>query len=341
MGDHEDLCHVRLTRAGALLAALLLTACGDHANATAPPVPAAPRTTATPDATATAASPTAAAPGTPAHAVRHWLDRDQLRVAVADIARRTGAEVGVAVRPLDGGGAFTAGPLQEGAAWSTMKVPVVLARLRLAAAAGDPASAYDGLAVRAITASDNASAETLFRQIEAAKGGLAQASAYVQELLRESGDRRTTVNTTVPAGGYSTFGQTVWSLAQGTRFYRALANGCLAPRSAARRVTDLMGEVEPSQRWGLGRARFAAATRVLSKGGWGPNRAGRYLVRQFGIVRGPGLRGAVVGLIATPASGSFAAGVDALDALGAAVAGALHVSRSPTAARCESATVPL
>ena len=76
-----------------------------------------------------------------------------------------------------------------------MKVPVILARYRLAAESGQSDSGLAPLVERAITESDNAAALALFQGIEAAKGGVVPASRYVQTLLRQSGDKTTVVNT--------------------------------------------------------------------------------------------------------------------------------------------------
>jgi hypothetical protein len=222
-----------------------------------------------------------------------------------------------------------------------MKVPVILARYRLAAESGQSDSGLAPLVERAITESDNAAALALFQGIEAAKGGVVPASRYVQTLLRQSGDKTTVVNTVQPAGGYSTFGQTQWSLAQGTRFYRALASECLAPVAADREITHLMTQIEPSQRWGLGQAHFPGAATVMFKGGWGPNAQGDYLVRQFGIVRSRGGRGFVVGLIDEPADGTFGSGVQILDDLSDALARSLDASAAPAFDGCAAVTAPV
>ena len=64
-------------------------------------------------------------------------------------------------------------------------------------------------------------------------------------------------------------------------------------------VFDLMGHIEPDQRWGIG---TVAGSQF--KGGWGPSPTGSYLVRQIGVVPAP--QGMVaVALAAQPASGDF------------------------------------
>ena len=67
-----------------------------------------------------------------------------------------------------------------------------------------------------------------------------------------------------------------------------------------------MRRVVPEQRWGLG----VLGEDVELKGGWGPDLAGRHLVRQMGIA-GP----LAVALAAIPADGSFQSGTGMLDRL--------------------------
>lgn len=220
------------------------------------------------------------------------------------------------MQPLDDRPPVLAGRLLAGTAWSTMKVPVILARYRLGTT---PATGIGERVAAAITESDNEAASSLFDEIVEAKGGVRQASAYVQRGLEETGDGRTVVNTVPPADGFSTYGQTLWTLSAGLRFYSALARGCLAPADASATILRLMGEIMPSQSWGLGQARFRAARRVLFKGGWGPDPTGGYLVRQFGIVEAGG-GGLAVGLIDIPPDGDFESGVLVLDRLADAVA---------------------
>src|SRR4051794_35673609 len=117
--------------AGAVLAAGLVGALLRRraGSSVADPTPApGARTTApamaTPTPTPTAAkTPRAARP-------RAWVDRGALARDIARIEARGAA--GIALRPLDGGAVVQAGTARSAAAWSTMKVPVVLARLRLA-----------------------------------------------------------------------------------------------------------------------------------------------------------------------------------------------------------------
>jgi hypothetical protein len=253
-----------------------------------------------------------------------WVDKRDLAARVRGIVATTGAAIGVAVKPLSDSPPVALGPLTVGAAWSTMKIPVILARYRLA---GETATDIGERVAAAITDSDNEAANSLFEEIVEAKGGVRQASAYVQQGLEEAGDKRTVVNTVTPADGFSTYGQTLWTLAGGLRFYSALARGCLAPTDAGAVILRLMGEITPSQSWGLGQAEFHDASRVLFKGGWGPDPDGRYLVRQFGIVEGTN-GSLAVALMGMPADGRFGSGVQVLDQLADAVARDTHPARA-------------
>jgi hypothetical protein len=262
-----------------------------------------------------------------------WLRRASLYDRVATVERETGAQVGVAVRPLGLGAAVTDGGLQVGWAWSTMKVPVILARYRLAEEAGEAQDTFRANVALAIAESNNEAIDAIFDELEQAKGGVVGASRYVEEGLLEAGDQHTKVNTVAPAGGFSTFGQTRWSLIEGTRFYGALADDCLQPSAGVQQILRYMGQIVSYERWGVGQANFAGAAKVLFKGGWGPNLEGRYLLRQFGILESKG-RGLVVGLIAEPADGSFESGVQAIDRLAGAVAAATDVRAAPLRGRC-------
>ena len=76
---------------------------------------------------------------------------------------------------------------------------------------------------------------------------------------------------------------------------------------AGPQVLGLMGQVIPSQRWGLGAAGVAAEL----KGGWGPGTApgatGGYLDRQMGVVTLHG-KPLAVAIASRPANGSHGTG---------------------------------
>jgi hypothetical protein len=264
-----------------------------------------------------------------------WIHAAELGSRVQEIADQTGAQVGVAVRPLAGTRVVLAGSLQDSSAWSTMKVPVIMARYQLAAAQHESSASFDADVVSAITESDNAAVQTLFDQIAASQGGVVGASEYVQNVLAQAGDTDTTVNSVPPPGGFSTFGQTQWTLTDGTLFYRALANGCLPPHVGAARVLQLMGEIEAAESWGLGQTAFPGVSRVFFKGGWGPAPPdGPYTVRQFGIIETPSGHGFIVGIMAIAGDGTFTSGVEVLDELASAVAASTDARQAPAPDGC-------
>lgn len=211
------------------------------------------------------------------------------RADLSAVTAGVSGSVGIAVAAVgEGGDVQTAGNWQAGVAWSTIKVPMAVAVGRT-----DPQALET--AATAITVSDNQAAEQLWNSL----GGGTEAASAVGAVLAEGGDNTSRVPSVHTRAGYTVFGQTRWALADQARFGSLLP--CL--RSSAR-VLELMGQVSPDQRWGLGRipgARF--------KGGWGPGESGGYLVRQFGIV--PGAGGDVAVAIAVDAP-SFEAGTAAL-----------------------------
>ena len=198
------------------------------------------------------------------------------------------ATVGVALAPV--GAPQTPvllGEWSSGPAWSTMKVPLTIAALR----AEDPPE-VTGPMTAAITQSDNAAADVLWQSL----GDPETAAGKVDAVLQEVGDP-TKVQSQRIRPEFSAFGQTVWSLADQTRF---LAAAACDNRNAP--ILNLMGDISGDQRWGLG---TIADTRF--KGGWGPSEAGAYLVRQIGVL--PVDTGQVVAAIAVlPQSGAFSDG---------------------------------
>lgn len=265
----------------AVALAPLLTACSLSGGAGARSEPAAkvaPTFGATPS------------PGTHKPAAKNQASALHLIRALADVKGRAG----IAVLFSDGSVA-TAGSQQVGNAWSTSKVPVIIAALKRSMSSVNLAWAFN-----AITESDNASAQTLWGTL----GRGTVAAKATDEVLRELNDAHTRTNPFVTREGYTAFGQTQWSLTNQTRVAASLA---CSPTAAEAKVFALMGQVESSESWGLGTwpgAHF--------KGGWGPGTDGRYLVRQFGALP---LKGGwvPVAIAVIPASGSFADATADLD----------------------------
>jgi beta-lactamase class A len=224
------------------------------------------------------------------------------------LASSLGGEVGIAVGAVGSDDAQQLGPLQTGSAWSTIKLPIAARVIEDAGGADVLSADTRDLIRRAITASDNAAAASLWTQLGSQHGGSSGAAAAVGELLAGAGDTATTVST-VGRDGFSPYGQTEWSLSAQERFVSSLAAGCVAP-AAASELRSLMGQVVSDQRWGLGATGLAS----YFKGGWGPGSDGRYLVRQVGVVEQDG--GSIaVALAAIPADGQFASGTDAISQL--------------------------
>jgi hypothetical protein len=184
------------------------------------------------------------------------------------------------------------GTIRGGAAWSTIKVP-----LALAVAAGAPTNRDEELIELAITVSHNDAA----RELWAGLGPPEVAAAAVQDVLAAAGDTSTNVETRVLREEFTSFGQTQWTLAAQVQLMVALPR---LPHSAAIRAR--MRRVVPEQRWGLG----VLGDVVELKGGWGPDPAGRHLVRQMGRVGS-----LAVALAALPADGSYESGTAMLDRL--------------------------
>jgi hypothetical protein len=229
----------------------------------------------------------------------------------AQLQTRLRAVIGIAVSAVGTGQQPIAlGDWQSGPAWSTIKVPLVIAALR----ERNPPQVTDAMTA-AITESDNAAAESIW----AGLGDPLTAARKVEAVLRATGDP-TTVQWQKVRPEFTAFGQTDWSLLHQVRFTSA----AFCDRGNAP-IFALMGRVEPDQRWGIGTvpdARF--------KGGWGPSLTGSYLVRQLGVVAGPNGTSAVA-LAAQPASGTFEDGTAALTEMATWVVA--HLTQLP-AGRC-------
>lgn len=256
-------------------------------------------------ATVTATATTAAEPGQGdgGRSDDRPPDATKLSAELDALGERIGAQVGATIGP-PGAPPLALGSLQRGSAWSTIKVPIALQVI-------DEAGGVDGLSseqsaniTAAITRSDNDAAAALFDDLVASHGGVAAASQAVTDLLREAGDEETVV-ATEGRDGFSSYGQTEWSLAAQQTFMGALLNGCISDRSGRQFILAQMSQVS-SDTWGLG----SAGVPALWKGGWGPGTDGKYLVRQMGQITVGGSDYAVT-LAAIPADGSFESGQSA------------------------------
>jgi hypothetical protein len=208
-------------------------------------------------------------------------------------------EVGLAYAHIGRGSQVVSlGPLQSGTAWSTIKVALAARVISDANGPGNLSPRQHSLISSALRASDNEAAMQLWTELIRRHGGSAAAARAVGEVLASAGDRSTEVSS-VGRDGFSPYGQTDWSLAGQVRFMAAVGARCVR---GSPYLLDEMGQVIPSQRWGLGEAGSA-----VFKGGWGPGTDGRYLVRQVGILNHQGQPFAIA--IATiPDDGSFSSG---------------------------------
>jgi hypothetical protein len=247
--------------------------------------PSARPTTQTP---AKPPAPVASQPSAPNASPPLAAPTDPLAAEFAKLEAKLNAKVGVVVGAVGNGQNFTTlGEWKEGPAWSTIKVPLVIAAYRQQ----DPQQVTDAMRA-AITESDNAQAESVWAQL----GEPQAAGQKVEQVLRETGDP-TTVEWRRVRPPYTAFGQTTWSLTNQVRF---LANAFCNKKNDP--IFALMGQVEANQSWGIG---DIAGTEF--KGGWGPSPSGKYLVRQIGILTTPTGKLAVA-IAAEPASGQFTDG---------------------------------
>ncbi len=247
------------------------------------PMPAAPvQATSSPSVSSPATSPPSKPPSSTG-----------LAADFAQLQPRLHAKTGVVLAPVGAGSQapVTLGEWTSGPAWSTIKVPLVIAGMRQQ----NTGQVTDAM-TEAITESDNAAAESIWEGL----GDPVTAAAKVEAVLRDTGDP-TTVQSQKVRPEYTAFGQTDWSLANQALFLSAAA--CDARDQPA---LALMGQVENDQKWGLG-----TLSNTKIKGGWGPSLSGRYLVRQIGIL--PTSKGlTVVAFAAEPDSGSFPDGTQDL-----------------------------
>lgn len=223
-------------------------------------------------------------------------DPTDLTTSFAELQSRLHATAGVAIRAVNRATSDSVmlGEWASGPAWSTIKVPLAIAGLRQ-----QNSDQVTRQMTAAIAQSDNAAAESIW----AGLGEPATAGAEVEAVLRAAGDP-TAVQTRKVRPEYSAFGQTEWSLTNQVGFLASAACD-----SADRPVLDLMGQVEDSQKWGLG---TIPGSQI--KGGWGPSPQGRYLVRQIAVVPTP--RGStVVAMAVEPDSGEYSDGVAQLTEL--------------------------
>ncbi len=191
----------------------------------------------------------------------------------------------IAVAGMGGAGETTVAP------WSTAKVPIAIAALRK-----DPS--LQGAMTQAIQHSDNAAAETLWGSLESPEQAAEATSAVIRE-----GSSSARVESQVVRPGFSSFGQSDWSLSAQADFASHLR--CIR---GSEPVVSAMGNIGNGGGYGLGTIPGA-----IFKGGWGPNAAGVYGVRQFGLIpksegTGSGSGYVAVAIAVESPDGSYEAG---------------------------------
>lgn len=190
--------------------------------------------------------------------------------------------VGIAVS--DGTTTVAAGRTAPETAWSTSKVPVLIAAHRAGLIGPD-------VVTSAITYSNNEAAQSAWDAL----GGSAQAAQAAQQVLADAGDATTQVQSQVTRPEFSAFGQTQWSVGDQAAFMAKLR--CV---NGAEPILTAMSTPDPAQSYGLRNLEGAALT-----GGWGPDTAGGYDVRQMGLATIGG-REVAVALIASAPDGQYA-----------------------------------
>ncbi|MDK4275502.1 hypothetical protein [Corynebacterium accolens] len=190
--------------------------------------------------------------------------------------------VGIAVS--DGTTTVAAGRTAPETAWSTSKVPVLIAAHRAGLVGPD-------VVTSAITYSNNEAAQSAWDAL----GGGAQAAQAAQQVLAEAGDTTTQVQSQVTRPEFSAFGQTQWSVGDQAAFMAKLR--CV---NGAEPILTAMSTPDPAQSYGLRNLEGSTL-----KGGWGPDTAGGYDVRQMGLATIGG-REVAVALIASAPDGQYA-----------------------------------
>jgi beta-lactamase family protein len=242
--------------------------------------------------------------------------------------------LGVYVQPVEGGPAYTYGPLQSGRTWSVIKVPIVVAYLRWRAKeAGVPdgsrvlTTLEQNEIVQTIRDSDNRAARWLYDRM-AASFGLDGADGRIERVFDSAGE----TGITIPKTGLHAFGTTTWRLADAVDLFRALNDGELASPADTRYVLGLMSKISERDSWGLKLA-YGPHAPVAFKGGWGPN-GSQWDLEQVGIV-GRGDTGYVIAIMFhtngnSPMPDAFAAGRSMFNAVASIIAEQIPATPGPS-----------
>lgn len=196
------------------------------------------------------------------------------------VRKRLSGPASVALIPVGGGRLLAAGETDAPVAWSTSKVPLAIAALRLSRSAQTRKDV-----TAALRDSDNPASARLWTRL----GGGERASARMEAVLRDAGDTETQVPPGRSRPPFSSFGQMAWRTRDAALF---AANLSCIPDSGP--VLAHMRRVTDTQQWGFWDVDGAAV-----KGGWGPV-DDEYLVRQIAVVpvAGGGSVGAAIAVLA-------------------------------------------
>jgi beta-lactamase class A len=147
----------------------------------------------------------------------------------AQLESKLHARMGIAISAVGNGKApITLGHWHDGPAWSTIKVPLVIAGYR----AEDPPHITDEMTL-AITESDNSAAESIWGSL----GDPVTAAHKVEDVLRQTGDP-TIVQSQRVRPGFTAFGQTNWSLTNQVRFTSVAVCDSQTTRYSSRSATS-------------------------------------------------------------------------------------------------------
>ena len=149
-------------------------------------------------------------------------------------------------------------------AWSTSKVLVVAAYLKIKGSAGD----QEENITKALRDSDNDAIIAVYN----AGGGDATMPKTMTEILRSNGDKTTKI-ATEKNGAVTKEGQTIWSLENQVKFMSAMSEGKVVDKKSSEYI---LSKMKPIQKWGLG-----AISDNAYKPGWGGTDT-----RQMGLVTG-------------------------------------------------------
>ncbi|SDP56589.1 Beta-lactamase class A [Pedococcus dokdonensis] len=247
------------------------TTAGSAATTTTTTTPPSATTTASPPAPTTTTTTTTGPPSRPTRAPT----LDALRDELSALARRYGADLGVAVAETRSGRSFAWGAESTIETASIAKADILATLLlQLQDRGARPSASQLAVADKMIRQSDHESAWTLFRQVGLASGMTAA-------------NRRFGLRST-QCFDYS-WGLTRTTARDQLRFVHAIssAGSKASPLDArsGKTLLDLMEDVIPEQKWGL-RAAARSGERVCLKNGWLPRSTlgGLWIVNSIGRI---------------------------------------------------------